>query len=124
MKYRFTQADDTEYLDISGDAETSLHGFQQFNDTANPSMIVSDVFHIVGKVVSEEAESGGRHEIYEIDRHYKMVDRIPQIGEMNAVNWQGVMESEDALCDLDAQYAERISTIEDVLCELDEGGEA
>ncbi len=44
-------------------------------------------------------------------------------GEMDAVIWQGVLESEDALCDLDAQYAERISTIEDVLCELDEGGE-
>lgn len=32
-------------------------------------------------------------------------------------------EMEDALCEIDTAYEERIADIEDALCELDAGGE-
>ncbi len=119
MTYKITQTEDEELLEIITKEGTELRGFCQLNNTDNPAMIVSDLFHIVRRVSSEAVE-GGVRDVYEIDRRYQIVDRIPQIGQMNAVNFQGVLESEDALCDLDEQYAERIAEIEDALCEMDE----
>lgn len=115
MDYKITQTEDEEFLELVGKEERLLRGFQQFNSTDNPDMIVSDVFHIVRRVSAEKTKDGLWREVYEIDRRYQIIDRIPQIGAMNETNRNELLRSEKTLSEMDARYEKRIEKIEDEL---------
>lgn len=68
------------------------------------------------KIESAEDVEGNCYDWYEIDKHYRVVDKTGPVV-------QQVVEStaalEDALCEQDMASQERLATIEDSLCELD-----
>lgn len=75
------------------------------------------------KLDSKEDEEGGCYDWYEIDHHYRVVDKTGPLVQQNAENAEA---AEAALCELDAGYSERMSAVEDAICDLDmrvNGGE-
>ena len=68
------------------------------------------------KIKSAEDVEGNCYDWYEIDRHYRAVDKTgPVIQQVN----ESTAALEDALCEQDMASEERMATIEDSLCELD-----
>lgn len=68
------------------------------------------------KIESAEDVEGNCYDWYEIDKHYRVVDKTGPVV-------QQVVEStaalEDALCEQDELTGTRMSAIEDAVCELD-----
>lgn len=86
------------------------------------------------KIESAEDEEGNCYDWYEIDRHYRAVDKtgpvIQQVNESTAALEDALCEQdeltgtrmseiEDAMCEQDEMNDERMSAIEDAVCELD-----
>lgn len=69
------------------------------------------------KIASDEDSEGSCYDWYEIDRHYRVVDKTGPV-------IQQVVEStaalEDALCEQDELSGLRMDSIEDAMCEQDE----
>lgn len=81
-----------------------------------PDQTITDHFRVVGKLDSKEDAEGNCYDWYEIDRHYRVVDKtgpLVQRAEEDAV------AMENAVCELDAATDERMSALEDAVCELD-----
>lgn len=112
-----------EVLKTKGDAHTDLTGFHQIVHEY-PDQTITDNFRVVRKLNSKEDAEGSCYDWYEIDRHYRVTDKTGPLVEQIANN---ATSAEDAICELDAGYDERITTVETALCELDElmntGGE-
>ena len=122
MEYVFGTEGEIEVLKTKGDTHTDLTGYQQVVQEY-PGEKITDNFRVVRKTGSSEDGEGNCYDWYEIDRHYREIDRTGPVVQQVAENAEAV---EDAICELDAGYDGRISAIEDALCELDEslnGGE-
>ncbi|MCM1295511.1 MAG: hypothetical protein NC311_08195 [Muribaculaceae bacterium] len=122
MEYVFGTKGQMEVLKTKGDSHTDLTGFHQIERTY-PDQTITDSFRVVRKLGSEEDGAGSCYDWYEIDRHYRTVDKTGPLVEQVAQNAEA---AENALCDLDAATEERLSAVEEALCELDSivnGGE-
>lgn len=71
---------------------------------------------MVRKLESSEDDEGNCYDWYEIDRHYREIDRTGPVVEALA---EARAELENAMCEQDAAAEERLAAIEDALCELD-----
>lgn len=69
------------------------------------------------KFASDEDAEGNCYDWYEIDRHYRVVDKTGPIVEQVAENNAAL---EDALCEQDELMGSRMGAIEDAMCEQDE----
>lgn len=77
-----------EVLKVKSDYVTGMTGYQQIIQRF-PSEIISDNFHVVRKLSSKTDVAGNVYDWYEIDRHYRTVDKTPslkQAEEKNAAN--------------------------------------
>lgn len=78
MEYIFGTNRNVEILKTKGDVHTDLTGFQQIVKN-NPSEKTTDFFYIIRKIKSKEDDAGNCYDWYEIDRHYREVDRTGPI---------------------------------------------
>lgn len=77
-----------EVLRVKSDCITGLSGFQQAIQHFH-SETVTDNFHVVRKMESKTDVAGNVCDWYEIDRHYRTIDKTPalrQAEEKNAAN--------------------------------------
>lgn len=122
MEYVFGVQGEIEVLKTKGSTHTELTGYQQ-TVREFPGEKITDNFRVVRKMDSGEDGEGNCYDWYEIDRHYREIDRTGPIVQKAA---EDAAAAESALCELDAGYDERMSAVELALCELDErmnGGE-
>lgn len=116
MEYVFGTAGEAEVLKVKGGTHTDLTGFHQIEQTY-PDQTVTDSFRIVRKLDSRKDEGGNCYDWYEIDRHYRAVDKTGPLARQAAEN---AAATENAICELDAGFDQRIGAVENALCELDE----
>lgn len=122
MEYVFGTQGEVEILKVKGDAHTDLTGFHQIERTY-PDQTITDNFRVVRKLNSQEDVGGGCYDWYEIDHHYRVVDKTGPLVQQSIENAEA---AEAALCELDAGYSERLGAVEDAICDLDvrvNGGE-
>lgn len=77
-----------EVLKVKSDYVTGLTGYQQVIQKF-PSETISDSFRVVRKLDSKTDAAGNVYDWYEIDRHYRTIDKTPalrQAEEKNAAN--------------------------------------
>lgn len=116
MEYVFGTQEDIEVLKTKGSEHSDLTGFHQI-ERSYPDQTVTDCFRVVRKLDSLEDGEGNCYDWYEIDRHYRTVDRTGPLVQQAVEN---ATAAETAICELDAGYDERVSAVEVALCELDE----
>ena len=63
-----------EVLKTKGDTHTDLTGFHSV-ERAYPDQTITDNFHIVRKLDSQEDAEGNCYDWYEIDHHYRVADK-------------------------------------------------
>ena len=88
MEYVFGTTGDTEILKTKGGFHTDLTGFHQI-EQIYPDQTIADNFRIVRKLDSAEDAEGNCYDWYEIDRHYRTVDKtgpVAEAGNRNAAN--------------------------------------
>lgn len=73
-EYIFGTNGNAETLRVKGPAHTALSGFQQVVQEW-PGETVTDRFRVVRKLKSDEDPAGHCYDWYEIDRHYRNVDK-------------------------------------------------
>lgn len=115
MEYVFGTKGDVEILKTKGDSHTDLTGFHQV-EQIYPDQTITDNFRIVCKLDSTEDAEGNCYDWYEIDRHYRVVDKTGPLAAQAAENNAAM---ENALCEQDAAMDVRMSALEDAVCELD-----
>ena len=74
MEYVFGTQGEIEVLKTKGDAHTDLTGYHQI-EQVYPDQTITDHFRIVRKLDSKEDDEGNCYDWYEIDRHYRTIDR-------------------------------------------------
>lgn len=74
MEYVFGTKGEVEILKTKGSTHTDLTGYHQIEQTY-PDQVTTDNFRVVKKVDSQEDEAGNCYDWYEIDRHYRTVDK-------------------------------------------------
>lgn len=74
MEYVFGTQGEIEVLKTKGDSHTDLTGFHQIEQTF-PDQTITDNFRVVRKIESAEDVEGNCYDWYEIDRHYRAVDK-------------------------------------------------
>lgn len=74
MEYVFGTKGEMEILKTKHDTHLSLTGFNQI-ERNYPDQTIIDNFRIVRKLDSTEDEEGNCYDWYEIDRHYRIVDK-------------------------------------------------
>lgn len=122
MEYVFGTQGGMEVLKTKGAAHTDLTGFHQI-EQEYPDQTITDNFRVVRKLDSQEDAEGNCYDWYEIDHHYRVTDKTGPLVKQAAEN---AAATENAICELDAGYEERIGAVEIALCELDvrlNGGE-
>lgn len=115
LEYVFGTKDDIEVLKTKGQFHTNMKGFHQVEQEYS-DQIITDNFHIVCKLESVEDEEGNCYDWYEIDHHYRVMDKTVSVVKKVEENAAAV---ENALCEQDMTMNERISVIEDAICEMD-----
>ena len=115
MEYVFGTQGEMEILKVKGNTHTDLTGFHQMEQTY-PDQTITDNFRIVRKLDSQEDAAGNCYDWYEIDRHYRVVDRTGPLAQQAVEN---TIATENAICELDEGYDQRIGAVETALCELD-----
>lgn len=88
MEYVFGTKDDMEILKVKSDYVTGLSGYQQIIQRF-PAETITDNFRVVRKMESKTDAVGNVYDWYEIDRHYRVVDKstaLKQAEEKNAAN--------------------------------------
>lgn len=116
MDYVFGTKGVAEVLKTVGDAHTGLTGYHQL-EREYPDQTITDSFRVVRKLRSAEDAGGRCYDWYEIDHHYRMTDKTGPVAEQAA---KATAELQDAMCEQDTANDERMSAIEDAICELDE----
>ncbi len=123
MEYVFGTAGEVEVLKTKGGLHTNLTGYHQI-EQSYPDQTITHSFRVVRKLDSREDEEGNCYDWYEIDHYYRVVDKTGPLVQQAA---EAAAATENAICELDAGYDERIGAVEVALCELDEmmngGGE-
>ena len=118
MNYFFTTYQRKEMLKTTNSEHTDLIGFHEIVREYS-DQIITDRFCVVRKTNSTEDGEGNCYDWYEIDKHYRYIDKTRPIQETLD---EAIMELEDALCEQDVATEERLAAIEDALCEIDMGG--
>ena len=77
-EYVFGTLNGSETLRTKGPSHTDLSGFQQAAQES-PDETVTDRFRVVRKLKSAEDAAGRCYDWYEIDRHYRTVDKTPGV---------------------------------------------
>lgn len=85
MEYVFGTKGEIEVLKTKGSTHTGLTGFQQVVQTY-PAQTVTDSFRVVRKLDSKEDQAGNCYDWYEIDRHYREIDRTGPVAQAGAKN--------------------------------------
>ena len=80
MEYEFGTQGDVEVLKTKGDTHTDLTGFHSV-ERAYPDQTITDNFHIVRKLDSQEDAEGNCYDWYEIDHHYRVADKTARVAE-------------------------------------------
>ena len=118
MEYIFGNRSKNEILRTKGSEHSNLKGYHEI-EREYPDQTITDRFYIRRKLESEEDVEGNCYDWYEIDHHYRYVDRTRPVKEALE---EATTEMENALCEIDETNEERIAAIEDALCEMDMGG--
>lgn len=74
MEYIFGTRGAAEILRTKGASHTDLTGFRQV-ERVYPDQTITDSFRVVCKLDSAEDQAGSCYDWYEIDRHYRTVDK-------------------------------------------------
>ena len=69
-----------EVLKTKGDTHTDLTGFHSV-ERAYPDQTITDNFHIVRKLDSQEDAEGNCYDWYEIDHPYRVADKTARVAE-------------------------------------------
>ena len=85
MEYVFGTNGNAEILKTKGPEHTNLTGYQQIT-RGFPNEKITDNFRIVRKIDSKKDPSGNCYDWYEIDRHYRTIDKTGQLVEEEARN--------------------------------------
>ena len=85
MEYVFGTQGEMEILKVKSDAHTDLTGYQTA-EQKYPDQTITDTFHIVRKLDSQEDAAGSCYDWYEIDRHNRIVDKSGPVAEAGARN--------------------------------------
>ena len=85
MEYVFGTDNDAEVLKTKGHAHTDLTGYQQ-TVREFPGQKITDNFRVIRKIGSDEDVEGNCYDWYEIDRHYREIDRTGPVVEAEARN--------------------------------------
>lgn len=85
MTYVFGTKDEIEVLKTKGDSHTYLTGYQQVVQEF-PGEKITDNFRIVRKIGTGEDNEGNCYDWYEIDRHYRTIDKTGPVAEREARN--------------------------------------
>lgn len=115
MEYVFGTKGKMEILKTKGGGHTDLTGFRQI-ERIYPNETITDHFRVVRKLESKEDGEGNCYDWYEIDSHYRTVDKSAPLNQRIEEN---ATAAENAICELDAGFDERLSAVENALCELD-----
>jgi hypothetical protein len=119
MEYVFGTVEDVEVLRTKGSTHTSLTGFHEV-EQSYPDQVITDRFRVVRKLSSTEDQAGNCYDRYEIDSHYRVVDKTGPVAEQAKA---AVAAVENAVCEMDESTEDRLAAIEEALCELDEAME-
>lgn len=85
MEYVFGTEGEIEVLKTKGDTHTDLTGYQQIVQEF-PGEKITDNFRVVRKAGSSEDGEGNCYDWYEIDRHYRTIDKTGPVAEREARN--------------------------------------
>lgn len=85
MEYVFGTQGELEILKTKGNAHTELTGWQQ-TKREYPDQTITDRFRIVRKLDSTEDAGGDCYDWYEIDRHYRTIDKTGPVAAAEARN--------------------------------------
>lgn len=85
MEYVFDPEGEVEVLKTKGTEHTDLTGTQQIVQTYH-DQTVTDNFRVVRKLGSQEDAAGLCYDWYEIDRHYRTIDKTGPVAEREARN--------------------------------------
>lgn len=112
MTYIFGYRDDAEVLKTVGDAHSALSGWVEHTEDY-PDCRVYDRFRVCRKTGQAEDCSGICYDWYEIDRHYRQIDKKQAE--------QDICGLQDAVIELGAVIAEKDehnAMLEDAILEL------
>lgn len=91
-----------------------MSGFHEI-EQSYPDQVVTDRFYVVRLIRSDTDEEGNVYDWYEIANHSRIIDKFsPHKGEIET----GIADAQDATCELSEELDERISAVEDAICEL------
>lgn len=110
LEYVFGTDDGRETLRTKGDTHTDLTGFCQI-ERVYPDQTITDNFRIIKKTSSKKDVEGNCYDWYEIDRHYRTVDRTPALKAENEALRQKVA----ALTDQQSFYEDCIAEMAEVV---------
>lgn len=114
MEYVFGTEGADEVLKTKGREHTDLTGFHVF-ETKYPDQIITDNFHVAERIGRAKDAEGNCYDWYIIDKHYRVTDKFtPNKADIET----GIADAQDATCELSEKLDERISELEDALCEL------
>lgn len=85
MEYIFGTKGRIEVLKTKGDAHTDLIGYQE-TIRSYPNEVITDHYRIVRKLESSEDQDNNCYDWYEIDHHYREVNRSKILKEANDRN--------------------------------------
>lgn len=80
MDYVFGTEGEIEVLKTKGDTHSDLTGYQQIVQEF-PGEKITDNFRVVKKTGSDEDGEGNCYDWYEIDRHYRTIDKSGAVAE-------------------------------------------
>lgn len=78
MEYVFGTNNGTEILRTKGNAHTDLTG-QQETVREFPGETITDRYQVVRKIDSQKDPAGSCYDWYEIDRHFREIDKSPAV---------------------------------------------
>ena len=96
-EYVFGTLNGSETLRTKGPSHTELSGFQQVAQES-PGETVTDRFRVVRRLKSAEDAAGHCYDWYEIDRHYRTVDKTPGVSARMDAMAPGVEAAAVAFC--------------------------
>lgn len=85
MEYVFGTEGEIEVLKTKGGTHSDMTGYQQTVQEF-PGEKITDNFRVVRKTGSAEDTEGNCYDWYEIDRHYREIDRTGPVAEREAKN--------------------------------------
>lgn len=115
MDYVFGATDNYETLRTKGSKHSDLSGFCTIV-REYPDQTVTDRFRIRGRYMSSEDTAGNCYDWYAIADHSRDTDKTAPIKADLAAAKE---ELETAMCEHDEEASDRMTAIEDAICDMD-----